>query len=53
MARQIVTIEDPSKLEGSMANEYWEMKNQYFGGINDYRKYGLIQLLTDDRAKLT
>lgn len=22
------------------------MKNQYFGDINDYRKYGLIRLLT-------
>ena len=23
------------------------MKNQYFGDINDYRKYGLIRLLAD------
>jgi len=23
------------------------MKNQYFGDINDYRKYGLLRLLTD------
>jgi hypothetical protein len=22
------------------------MKNQYFGDVNDYRKYGLIRLLT-------
>ena len=23
------------------------MKNQYFGDINDYRKYGLIRILSD------
>jgi len=28
------------------------MKNQYFGDINDYRKYGLLRLLSD-REKIT
>ena len=25
------------------------MKNQYFGDINDYRKYGLIRILSDGK----
>jgi hypothetical protein len=29
------------------------MKNQYFGDINDYRKYGLLRLLTDGGSTRT
>ena len=28
------------------------MKNQYFGDINDYKKYGLLRILTDDHMRL-
>ena len=28
------------------------MKNQYFGDVNDYRKYGLLRGLVEERQKL-
>jgi hypothetical protein len=30
-----------------------KMKNQYFGDINDYRKYGLLRILSDEGSMRT
>jgi hypothetical protein len=33
-------------LRPGLAYNTWQMKNQYFGDINDYRKYGLLRVLS-------